>query len=165
MGTADYVVLHPDSTMMSIDPNATSNAISAWQGCSSATPYRPKFPYPTMNPISGAPYADLNVAYHSGMNPVNNTGCGLFPGIEGGQYIDVFQVAFKPGTHTTVSCSSYGGAPVDEGWTGVSGRFSNLRLFRRCCRHIEHCIWMFRHDPQENSCASLGPPAPLFPIA
>src|ERR1700732_2201481 len=39
------------------------------------------------------------------------------------------------------------------------------RLFQPCRRHIEHRIWMLRHNPQKNSCAPLGPPAPLFPIA
>lgn len=113
-GTADYVVLHPASSMMNVDPNATSNAASAWEGCTSA-PDHPKFPYPVLSPVSGgAPYSDLNVVYHTGFNPVNSSGCGLFPGIEGGLYIDVFQVAFKPGTHTTVSCSSYGYSQIIE---------------------------------------------------
>jgi hypothetical protein len=100
--TADYVYLMPDSTLW----DATSTAASAWGGCVT-TPNHPGFPYPTLTPVSGAPYAVLHTVYHAGFNPGNNTACGRFPGLEGGQYVDVFESAKDPEGHT-VTCASFG---------------------------------------------------------
>jgi|HubBroStandDraft_3_1064219.scaffolds.fasta_scaffold01065_2 hypothetical protein len=96
--TPDYVQLIPDSSLAS----ATQSAISEWGGC--VTNNRPGFPYPTTGNLWNAYYSRLNVVFHSGFNPNNNNACGS----TSGSNINVYQVAFKPGTTTTVQCSTYG---------------------------------------------------------
>lgn len=101
--TADYVYLIPDSTMAPY----TSAATSAWASCSSN---RPHFPYPTQTLPWNAYYTQLHVVFHSGFNPNDNYSCGS----TSGGNINVFQVAFLPGTTTTVTCSTYGYSQIIE---------------------------------------------------
>ncbi len=97
--TPDYLYLVPDSTMAS----ATASAQNAWDSCVSNN--RPGFPYPTQTPLWNSYWAQLNVVFHSGFNPANQHTCGSTTG----QTINVYQVAFKPGTTTNpIYCSSYG---------------------------------------------------------
>ncbi|MFL6261372.1 MAG: hypothetical protein ACJ76Y_16870 [Thermoanaerobaculia bacterium] len=107
--TADYVYLVPNSAMSAAAPNALSAAASMWQGCSSSSASfdHPGFPYPTTTPVSGAPFAQLNVAYHTGFHPTNNRACAAFPGPSGGNYVDVYQQAYDA-SGNIVQCSSFG---------------------------------------------------------
>jgi len=104
--TADYVYMVPNAAMSAAAPNALSDAVGMWRGCTSTFSH-PGFPYPTTTPISGAPYSLLNVAYHTGFNPTNNQSCAGFPGPSGGNYIDVYQQAYTP-SGSVVQCSSFG---------------------------------------------------------
>ncbi|HVT60995.1 MAG TPA: hypothetical protein VHR45_21710 [Thermoanaerobaculia bacterium] len=81
----------------------TGTAMATWRGCVGSN-NRPTFPYPTMTPLWNAYFSRLNVKYNSGFNPNKNTSCGS----TSGNTINVYQVAFKPGTTTTVTCSTYG---------------------------------------------------------
>jgi hypothetical protein len=102
--TPDYVHLIPDSTMAPY----IDDAMNAWGSCT--TNNRPGFPYPETAPLWNAYYSQLNVVFHSGFNPSNNNSCGS----TSGSNINVYQVAFKPGTTTTVQCSSYGYSQIIE---------------------------------------------------
>jgi hypothetical protein len=105
INTPDYVYLVPDS----ITASATATAQAAWAGCVSNN--RPGFPFPTQTPLWNAYWAQLNVVYHSGFNPLDSHTCGSTTG----QNINVYQTAFKPGSNTiTVACSSYGFAQIIE---------------------------------------------------
>lgn len=104
LNTPDYVRLVPDATTAPF----INDAMSAWGSCASNN--RPGFPHPTTSPLWNAYYSQLNVVYHSGFNPNNNHSCGS----TSGNTINVFQVAFKPNTTTTVQCSTYGYSQIIE---------------------------------------------------
>jgi Pregnancy-associated plasma protein-A len=68
-------------------------------------PNHPGYPYPVMTPITGAPYANLTVYFHEGLNPINPSSCGRFPGAEGGTSINVFRYA-RNSLGQNVSCQT-----------------------------------------------------------
>ncbi len=96
--TYDYVQLNPDSTLAS----ATQSAISEWAGCAGGG--RPHFPYPTTGALWNAYYQTVSVSFQSGFNPSNHNACGS----RLNNAITVYQVAWKPGTTTTINCGTYG---------------------------------------------------------
>ncbi len=104
----DFLYLVSTSSMSSVDPNAVSTAAAAWGSCVSEN--RPSFPYPTLTPTWNAPTAQLNVVFHTGFNPLNNSTCGA----TSGNTINVYSNAYKQGTNILLSCGINGYAQIIE---------------------------------------------------
>jgi hypothetical protein len=77
--------------------------MNAWDSCVSNN--RPGFPYPTQTPLWNSYWGQLNVVFHTGLNPDDPHSCGSTTG----RNINVYSRAFPPGsTTTTIACSTYG---------------------------------------------------------